>query len=319
MGAPTPQVSVLLPVFNGDRFLAAAIESVLSQKFADLELVIIDDGSTDGTADVIDSYRGDARVRSFPLPKNVGLVASLNFGLKQCRGPLIARLDADDTCQPTRLERQVAAFSRDDKLVLHATAYDRVDPDGKLLRVGQPPLTHASLVGAMLSGNRLSHSTIMFRRSAVRLAGGYRSEWFPVEDYDLWLRLCEAGRFEASASSEVTYLENPAGISGTTATIQSQRHTERAFAEISRLSGRPVTDASTARAITRSVAVGHRTQRRRLHSRGISVTGLSFATYVTTVALLSPRPLWKCRAIIMTTAPALTTSALVDRHRARRD
>ena len=106
----------------------------------------------------------------------------------------------------------------------------------------------------MLAGNRLSHSTIMFRRSAVQSIGGYRSEWFPVEDYDLWLRLCSAGRFAASEDSEVTCIVNPDGISGTLEATQMTLHVDRSYAEIARLAGRPVSATSNGRTLARAPA-----------------------------------------------------------------
>ena len=107
-------------------------------------------------------------------------MASLNHGLSLCRGELIARLDADDWALPTRLARQVAEFDARPELVLCASPYERVDPSGRLIRVGVPPPTHASLAMAMLVGNRVLHSTTMFRRDAVIGVGGYDpSDGFP--------------------------------------------------------------------------------------------------------------------------------------------
>src|SRR5258705_775698 len=104
---PSPQVSVLLPVWNGERHLAAAIESVLGQSFTDFELLIVDDGSTDGSAALIRRY-GDERIRLFENEKNLGVTRSLNLGLAQARGRYVARMDADDLSAPERLARQVA-------------------------------------------------------------------------------------------------------------------------------------------------------------------------------------------------------------------
>jgi len=319
MNAATPQVSVLLPVFNGEQFLAMAIESVLAQTFADFELVIIDDGSTDGTAAVIDRYRTDPRLQPHRLPVNQGLVAGLNFGLTQCRGDLVARLDADDTCKPTRLAIQVAAFTQDTSLVLHATAYDGYSNSGELVHSGCPPLTHASLVGAMVTGNRLRHSTVMFRRDVASRIGAYKSEWFPVEDYDLWLRLCVAGRFTGSSRSEVRCISNPGGISNSQATVQAHLHRERYFAEISRLAGRPVNSSSSELTTARTLAIGRRHQSRLLKARGISADGLSAATYAAALRLLSHRNRLSRRVIVFTAAPLLPALAFWDRHRPQRD
>jgi len=319
MNIAPPYVSVLLPVLNGETYLAAAIESVLAQTLTDFELLIVDDGSTDGTAEIINNYRSDARLRSHRFSSNRGLVASLNFGLAQCRGELVARLDADDVCKPMRLALQASAFARDSTLSLHATAYDRVDADGTLLRVGRPPITHAELVGAQLSGNRLCHSTIMFRRDAVIELGGYDGDWFPVEDYDLWLRLCVKGHYASSATSSVTYLDNPSGISNTHESAQAQLHRMRSLGEISRLSGRRLTQVSTGRQLVRAVAAGRRRQRHLLKSRGVDSNGLGHSTYGATMRLLSDRSRWKRHAIVFSTAPLLPGLALIDRYRGHRD
>jgi glycosyltransferase involved in cell wall biosynthesis len=104
----TPAISVAMSVYNGERFLAEAIESVLGQTFADLEFLIVDDGSTDGSRAMIEAYAAkDARIRPI-LRENRGLIASLNQMLDEARAPLVARMDADDVCLPERLAQQVA-------------------------------------------------------------------------------------------------------------------------------------------------------------------------------------------------------------------
>ena len=114
----SPEVSVLLPVYNGGPFIGRALDSVLAQTFTDFEVIIIDDGSTDETADRLRERAHDRRVHITRHDQNHGLVASLNEGLHQCSGSLVARLDADDSCLADRLETQVAAFRNDTDLVL---------------------------------------------------------------------------------------------------------------------------------------------------------------------------------------------------------
>jgi glycosyltransferase involved in cell wall biosynthesis len=151
--APSPEVSVLLPVYNGGPFIGHALDSVLAQTFSDFEVIVIDDGSTDETADELRKRANDPRIRITRHGQNQGLVASLNDGLAMCSGALVARLDADDSCLPDRLGAQVAAFRDDTKLVLCATDYERVTPDGVVSHRGQPPPTHAALAVALLTGN----------------------------------------------------------------------------------------------------------------------------------------------------------------------
>ena len=203
-----------MPVFNGELAIRAAIESVLTQTFSALELIVVNDGSTDATAQILDeAAASDPRVRIVTHSENLGLVASLNNGIDHASTDLVARLDADDLAYPTRLARQVAAFEADPDLVLCATGYERVNPNGDVIAQARPPLTHAALAGALLSGNCICHSSVMFQRSAVLAVGGYRSEWFPVEDYDLWLRLIGVGRYVGVTEILVRYLVNPDGVS----------------------------------------------------------------------------------------------------------
>src|SRR5437868_6203051 len=105
MKAPMPRIAVLLPVYNGEKYVADAVQSVLDQTFTDFELVVIDDGSTDRTADVLASF-SDARMRIIRFAENRGIVAALNTGIRESKPELIARMDADDICMPRRFERQ---------------------------------------------------------------------------------------------------------------------------------------------------------------------------------------------------------------------
>ncbi len=158
------------------------------------------------------------------------------------RAPLIARLDADDTAHRERLERQVRSF-QDPAVVLCATAYRRVRRDGALIRESHPPAAHAAMAAALLDGNRICHSSVMFRLDAARSVGGYRAEWYPVEDYDLWLRLMEVGRYTGIDEPLVDYLENEAGVSSTNTGLQGARLDERraqyALVSVLNASGRP--------------------------------------------------------------------------------
>lgn len=319
MPTSEPIVSVLLPVYNAAPFVGAAIESVLSQTFRSFELVIVNDGSTDGTSIVLARYLADERVRIVEKGSNQGLVVSLNDGLAASRSELVARLDSDDTCEPTRLERQVAAFERNPRLVLSATAYRRVRPDGSLIRVGRPPSTHAELVAGHLSGNRLCHSSVMFRRRPAMELGGYRAEWFPVEDFDLWLRLCTLGEFGAIASEEVVYLDNPNGISATRAARQYQMHRARTDAELSRLSGIGINEQSTNRSRVRAAGRAHQAIRRDLASRGIATNGLDAAAHRSIMLMLSEQPGFRRHALIAAAAPRTLLSAVLRPQPGQRD
>jgi glycosyltransferase involved in cell wall biosynthesis len=234
---PSPRVTVVMPAFNAARTVLASVDSVLSQTFADFELLVVDDGSTDDTLAVL-AQRSDPRLRVVAVQPNGGLVAALNRGIAEARGALIARLDADDVAFPERLAAQVPLFD-DPDVVLSSTGFERVGVDGQLIRRSLPPADDGELRVLMLTGNRLLHSSIVVRRSVVLEVGGYRAEWFPVEDYDLWLRVLATGRYQPVPSVLVRYLHNPDGISAVRANEQAALCESRASAYFGAVTGRP--------------------------------------------------------------------------------
>lgn len=181
-----PTVSVIMPVYNGEKLVREAIDSVLRQTLRDLELVIIDDGSTDTSADIAASIaQKDPRVRVIRNGSNLGVAQSLNKGLEAARGELIARADADDICLPGRLEKQVSFM----------LAHPEVGVCGCRMRSNRTggvisyPQDDASIRAEMLFRNPIAHPAVIFKKSAVVLAGGYDAGSVPAEDYDLWVRL----------------------------------------------------------------------------------------------------------------------------------
>jgi hypothetical protein len=186
-----PLVTVLLPVFNGEAHLAAAIDSVFAQTYANLELVVIDDGSTDGSAAIIAGY-DDPRLIAARNPTNLGIVAALNLGLRLASGELVARLDADDIADRRRLERQVDRFNRDPDIVALGTAIAFIDSAGKVVavprRLARRP---AFLRWRLLRGTCLYHPTLMLHRGRAADDAYYSAEFTHAEDYELLLRLSE--------------------------------------------------------------------------------------------------------------------------------
>ena len=188
----TPAVSVVMSVHNGASHVAAAIGSVLAQTAGDLELIVIDDGSTDATAEQLARFH-DPRVRVVTQART-GLTRALNRALGVARAPLVARLDADDRALPERLERQRAFLERTPEVGLLGTAAAELDAAGFQVRVVQPPRDDAALRRALIRANPFVHSSVMLRRDLLDKAGGY-DETFPVaQDYDLWMRLARLTR-----------------------------------------------------------------------------------------------------------------------------
>ena len=188
----TPAVSVLMSVYNGAGRVAAAIDSVLGQTDGELELIVIDDGSTDATPAELARVR-DPRVRLVTQART-GLTRALNRALALARAPLIARLDADDVAEKERLARQRAFLDRTPEVGLLGTAAAELDAAGRQVRVVRPPLDDATLRRALIRANPFVHSSVMVRRDLLERAGGY-DETLPVaQDYDLWMRLARLTR-----------------------------------------------------------------------------------------------------------------------------
>jgi len=193
-----PAVSILMPVRNEERHLPAALDSLFRQSFADWELVVVDDGSTDATPALLAAAaRRDARVRLLARPAE-GLVPALNAGLAACRAPLVARFDGDDVCHPRRLERQLAYLAEHPETGLLASAvrhFPRPQLRGGMAayEAWQNGLTdHDSILRDLFVESPFAHPSVVYRRDIVLAAGGYRQMGW-AEDYDLWLRLAAAG------------------------------------------------------------------------------------------------------------------------------
>jgi GT2 family glycosyltransferase len=189
-----PTVSVLLPVWNGEAFLEAAVESILRQTLSSFELIVIDDGSTDASAAIAEKLaRGDDRVRVMRRAHE-GLSAALNAGIAAVRGEYVARMDADDISAPDRLRKQVEYLDAHPACVAVGAWIDVVDEAGRQIGVKTFLETHEQISAALLCGvSPIAHPTVVMRRDVLRAAGGYDARRYPSEDLDLWFRLGESG------------------------------------------------------------------------------------------------------------------------------
>lgn len=213
----SPIVSVLLPTHNGSRFITKSIRSVLSQKFDALELVVIDDGSTDSTAQIVKEFADrDNRVVLVLNKKNMGIQKSLNRGLGVAKGKYIARIDDDDTwAYKDKLDEQVRLLNAHPDYVLVGTGTIVVDDEGHELFRFLNKETDEVIRSSMLGRNCFTHSSVIFRKDAAMRFGGYSEEEdvLHVEDYDLWLKLGTVGKMVNLQTYGVVFTLRPDNIS----------------------------------------------------------------------------------------------------------
>jgi glycosyltransferase involved in cell wall biosynthesis len=187
-----PAVSIVMAVRDGAPWVADAVRSALAQTRADLELIVVDDGSTDATPAILAGV-ADRRLRVERRPPE-GLTRALNVALGVARAPLVARLDADDVALPERVARQVAFLDAHPEVGVLGSAAREVNGDGREVRVVRPPEDDAALRRALIRENPMVHSTVTMRRALVEQVGGYDPAFAVAQDYDLWMRLAGVTR-----------------------------------------------------------------------------------------------------------------------------
>jgi GT2 family glycosyltransferase len=187
-------LTVLLAVYNGQKYLRESLDSVLAQTFGDFEFLIIDDGSTDQTLSILKQYQArDTRIRLVSRP-NRGLTNTLNEGLSLARGEFLARMDADDLCLPQRFEKQLAYLRAHPECVLVGSRVEVMDPEGMPIRLMCDEVTHEQIDAAHMNRQwPVVHPAVMMRLSAAQRLG-YRDIYNTLEDLDLFLRLAEIGK-----------------------------------------------------------------------------------------------------------------------------
>ena len=209
-----PRISVLMPVYQAERYLEEAVESILAQSFDDFELLALDDGSTDASPRILEALAGrDDRIR-VRRAEHTGLVSQLNQGLAEARGEFIARMDADDVSHPARFERQLAYLDAHPDCVAVGTGTDEVDPERRIIRTLEIHTAHDEIESRLMQGDggALIHASALYRTHALRSIEGYRKEFEFGEVIDLHLRLAEIGRLANLPESLYEYRQNFASV-----------------------------------------------------------------------------------------------------------
>jgi len=212
VSAATPRVSVVIPVWNGERTIAATLDSVLAQTVRDIEVLVIDDGSTDGTAAIV-SKSADSRVALHRF-ENRGLAASRNRGMRLARGEFIAFVDADDLWRPERLARQLEALDAAPTAALAYSFTDCIDEGGTVVGPGSYIVAEGRVYERLLVWNFLDNgSSMIARRDALLASGGFDETLPAAEDWDLWLRIAWHHEFACVPHADVLYRLSPGAMS----------------------------------------------------------------------------------------------------------
>jgi len=204
-----------MPAYNAERYLEEAVRSVLNQTYTDFELIVTDDGSTDGTLDILRQFaQEDARLVIDSRP-NTGYLVALNEMLARAQGEYIARMDADDIAMADRFERQVAYLDAHEDVVCLGTAVAIIDEKDRVFgECYTEGMTDDEVQRRLLAGRTsICHPTAMYRRDVVMQLGGYHPEYYAAEDLDLWLRLAEVGKLAVLPDILLHYRDHAGSVS----------------------------------------------------------------------------------------------------------
>lgn len=236
----TPAVSVVMSIFDGGDYVEAAMQSLQQQTLRDIEIIVVNDGSSDGTAATLDRLAAtDPRMRVVHAD-NRGLAASLNAAAALARAPLLARMDGDDISHPDRLQRQLDYLQAHPDTDMLGTAADQIDDNGRVTGEVNVPLDHGAIVWEMMFSNPFVHATVMIRRRAFEAAGGYAPDMRVAQDFDLWSRMVGTCRFANLPDRLLQYRVHATSITGTRVDEQFAGVTRSRRALCERLLGRSV-------------------------------------------------------------------------------
>lgn len=207
-----PKVTVLMSVYNGEKYLREAISSILDQTFRDFEFLIVNDFSEDSTPAILENYN-DPRIRIINNEENIGLARSLNKGLTRARGRYVVRMDADDVALPHRLERQVGHLDDHPDVALVVSGAFIINENGEKKGVYEPTLTSEQYYYSLLFCNCVMHSSAMFRKNVVLKLGGYDESFKTSQDYDLWCKISNTGRIDGISEPLIKWRDSKANVS----------------------------------------------------------------------------------------------------------
>lgn len=187
------EISVLMPVYNGENYLKEAIDSILTQSISDFEFIIIDDGSTDKSIEIVQSYH-DTRIKFFQNKKNTGIALTLNRGLALASGKYIARMDQDDISLPNRLAEQYNFMQKNPDVILSGAFAEKIGADGAHLGLILVPDNDKSLRTILFFDSCFVHPLVFFDRVKALSVGGYSEPDHEAEDYGLWVKMAGVGK-----------------------------------------------------------------------------------------------------------------------------
>lgn len=209
------KVSIIMPVYNGEKYVNKSIKSVLDQNFKDFELIVINDGSTDSTLEKIKLFL-DVRIKVINNNTNLGIQKSLNIGLKKAKGDYIARIDADDIwINKNKLKKQIDFMENNTDYILCGTGAICVDSKGEEIFRYFKPKSDKDIRNTILSRNCFIHSSVLFRKEIGINLGGYSEDikYKHIEDYELWLRMGLIGKMYNFSDHDIMYTIHKDSIS----------------------------------------------------------------------------------------------------------
>lgn len=224
----SPLISVLMPVYNAEKYLSQSVQSILDQTFIDFEFIIINDGSGDSSQSILERFeKQDSRIRLFNqdnVGKNHGIAITLNKGLAHVKGKFVARMDADDIAFPTRLAKQVTFLEQNSEYVAIGSRVLLIDPDGWPIGPFAQKTDHEDIDAEHLagSGGAICHPAVMIRTETLEKLGGYTQRMKHCEDRDLFLRLAEVGKLANLPETLLKYRMHLKSVGNANRVLQRQ-------------------------------------------------------------------------------------------------